>query len=91
MPAHVACSSAGEQRVPVLQGRVLPPACPSGCVCLLGACLQCVHTRVLGNGSAPPCAAAPLSVPSAELDESSHFVIGAVLYRTLGLILPPPR
>ncbi|POI25470.1 hypothetical protein CIB84_010780 [Bambusicola thoracicus] len=26
-----------------------------------------------------------------ELDESSHFVIGAVLYRTLGLILPPPR
>ncbi|NWV32533.1 AGRB2 protein, partial [Grantiella picta] len=28
---------------------------------------------------------------SAEADESSHFVIGAVLYRTLGLILPPPR
>uniref|UniRef100_A0A8B9NZM4 Adhesion G protein-coupled receptor B2 n=1 Tax=Apteryx owenii TaxID=8824 RepID=A0A8B9NZM4_APTOW len=28
---------------------------------------------------------------SAEMDESSHFVIGAVLYRTLGLILPPPR
>uniref|UniRef100_A0A8C5IV06 Adhesion G protein-coupled receptor B2 n=1 Tax=Junco hyemalis TaxID=40217 RepID=A0A8C5IV06_JUNHY len=24
-------------------------------------------------------------------EESSHFVIGAVLYRTLGLILPPPR
>ncbi|KAL1776898.1 adhesion G protein-coupled receptor B2 isoform X1 [Sigmodon hispidus] len=24
-------------------------------------------------------------------DESSYFVIGAVLYRTLGLILPPPR
>ncbi|KAK2518599.1 Adgrb2 [Columba guinea] len=26
-----------------------------------------------------------------ETEESSHFVIGAVLYRTLGLILPPPR
>ncbi|NWZ28559.1 AGRB2 protein, partial [Asarcornis scutulata] len=36
--------------------------------------------------------AAPLPSPlPAELDESSHFVIGAVLYRTLGLILPPPR
>ncbi|XP_076213375.1 adhesion G protein-coupled receptor B2 isoform X4 [Aptenodytes patagonicus] len=32
-----------------------------------------------------------LSLASAETDESSHFVIGAVLYRTLGLILPPPR
>ncbi|XP_061870342.1 adhesion G protein-coupled receptor B2 isoform X1 [Colius striatus] len=32
-----------------------------------------------------------LSLASAESDESSHFVIGAVLYRTLGLILPPPR
>ncbi|XP_032566089.1 adhesion G protein-coupled receptor B2 isoform X4 [Chiroxiphia lanceolata] len=32
-----------------------------------------------------------LSLASAEADESSHFVIGAVLYRTLGLILPPPR
>ncbi|XP_067167576.1 adhesion G protein-coupled receptor B2 isoform X5 [Apteryx mantelli] len=32
-----------------------------------------------------------LSLSSAEMDESSHFVIGAVLYRTLGLILPPPR
>uniref|UniRef100_A0A8B9EA36 Adhesion G protein-coupled receptor B2 n=1 Tax=Anser cygnoides TaxID=8845 RepID=A0A8B9EA36_ANSCY len=30
-----------------------------------------------------------LSLASAELDESSHFVIGAVLYRTLGLILAP--
>uniref|UniRef100_A0A8C3I1K5 Adhesion G protein-coupled receptor B2 n=1 Tax=Chrysemys picta bellii TaxID=8478 RepID=A0A8C3I1K5_CHRPI len=28
---------------------------------------------------------------SAEMDESSYFVIGAILYRTLGLILPPPR
>ncbi|XP_034974876.2 adhesion G protein-coupled receptor B2 [Zootoca vivipara] len=28
---------------------------------------------------------------SAETDESSYFVIGAILYRTLGLILPPPR
>ncbi|NWU17318.1 AGRB2 protein, partial [Cephalopterus ornatus] len=28
---------------------------------------------------------------SEQADESSHFVIGAVLYRTLGLILPPPR
>ncbi|XP_053820721.1 adhesion G protein-coupled receptor B2 isoform X3 [Vidua macroura] len=32
-----------------------------------------------------------LSLASAEAEESSHFVIGAVLYRTLGLILPPPR
>ncbi|KAK2546369.1 Adgrb2 isoform A [Columba livia] len=32
-----------------------------------------------------------LSLTSAETEESSHFVIGAVLYRTLGLILPPPR
>ncbi|XP_068773623.1 adhesion G protein-coupled receptor B2 isoform X7 [Struthio camelus] len=32
-----------------------------------------------------------LSLSSAEMDESSHFVIGAVLYRTLGLILPPPK
>ncbi|XP_010619895.2 adhesion G protein-coupled receptor B2 isoform X10 [Fukomys damarensis] len=27
----------------------------------------------------------------ADPDDSSYFVIGAVLYRTLGLILPPPR
>lgn len=27
----------------------------------------------------------------AEMEESSHFVVGAILYRTLGLILPPPR
>lgn len=27
----------------------------------------------------------------ADPDESSYFVIGAVLYRTIGLILPPPR
>ncbi|XP_054026427.1 adhesion G protein-coupled receptor B2 isoform X3 [Dryobates pubescens] len=32
-----------------------------------------------------------LSLASAEAEDSSHFVIGAVLYRTLGLILPPPR
>ncbi|XP_064028978.1 adhesion G protein-coupled receptor B2 isoform X7 [Pogoniulus pusillus] len=32
-----------------------------------------------------------LSLASAETEDSSHFVIGAVLYRTLGLILPPPR
>lgn len=41
--------------------------------------------RALDHGAALP---SPLS---AETDESSHFVIGAVLYRTLGLILPPPR
>ncbi|NXG38118.1 AGRB2 protein, partial [Dromaius novaehollandiae] len=40
--------------------------------------------RLPGHG------AALLPLP-AEMDESSHFVIGAVLYRTLGLILPPPR
>ncbi|NXV97005.1 AGRB2 protein, partial [Calonectris borealis] len=49
----------------------------------------CVHVPrvcwVLDHGAAFP---SPLS---AETDESSHFVIGAVLYRTLGLILPPPR
>ncbi|XP_043388282.1 adhesion G protein-coupled receptor B2 isoform X8 [Chelonia mydas] len=32
-----------------------------------------------------------LSLSSSEMDESSYFVIGAILYRTLGLILPPPR
>ncbi|XP_067389839.1 adhesion G protein-coupled receptor B2 [Emydura macquarii macquarii] len=34
---------------------------------------------------------AVLSLSSSEMDEPSYFVIGAVLYRTLGLILPPPR
>ncbi|NWT14307.1 AGRB2 protein, partial [Vireo altiloquus] len=42
--------------------------------------------RVPSHASLSPC----LSL-SAEAEESSHFVIGAVLYRTLGLILPPPR
>ncbi|NWW28176.1 AGRB2 protein, partial [Falcunculus frontatus] len=37
-----------------------------------------------------PCVTEPVAL-SAEAEESSHFVIGAVLYRTLGLILPPPR
>ncbi|XP_069079403.1 adhesion G protein-coupled receptor B2 isoform X5 [Pleurodeles waltl] len=32
-----------------------------------------------------------LSLSSTELDESAFFVIGAILYRTLGLILPPPK
>ncbi|XP_075764622.1 adhesion G protein-coupled receptor B2 isoform X2 [Pelodiscus sinensis] len=32
-----------------------------------------------------------LSLSSSETDESTYFVIGAILYRTLGLILPPPR
>ncbi|XP_061216809.1 adhesion G protein-coupled receptor B2 isoform X3 [Neopsephotus bourkii] len=32
-----------------------------------------------------------LSLASAEAEDSSHFVIGAVLFRTLGLILPAPR
>ncbi|XP_059585568.1 adhesion G protein-coupled receptor B2 isoform X2 [Alligator mississippiensis] len=32
-----------------------------------------------------------LSLSSSEMEESSHFVVGAILYRTLGLILPPPR
>ncbi|KAG8451547.1 hypothetical protein GDO86_003666 [Hymenochirus boettgeri] len=31
-----------------------------------------------------------LSLPPAETEDSAYFVIGAVLYRTLGLILPPP-
>ncbi|CAH2222306.1 adhesion G -coupled receptor B2 [Pelobates cultripes] len=31
-----------------------------------------------------------LSLPSTENEEAGYFVIGAVLYRTLGLILPPP-
>ncbi|MEE6484183.1 hypothetical protein FKM82_013780 [Ascaphus truei] len=31
-----------------------------------------------------------LSLPPTETEESAYFVIGAVLYRTLGLILPPP-
>ncbi|XP_030075479.1 adhesion G protein-coupled receptor B2 [Microcaecilia unicolor] len=32
-----------------------------------------------------------LSLSSSELDEAAYFVIGAVLYRSLGFILPPPR
>nr|XP_060640146.1 adhesion G protein-coupled receptor B2 isoform X4 [Anolis sagrei ordinatus] len=32
-----------------------------------------------------------LTLSSSETDESSYFVIGAILYRTLGLILPPPK
>ncbi|XP_072274699.1 adhesion G protein-coupled receptor B2 isoform X10 [Pyxicephalus adspersus] len=31
-----------------------------------------------------------LTLPNAETEDSTYFVIGAVLYRTLGLILPPP-
>lgn len=49
------------------------------------ACVLAEPTRVLDHDAALP---SPLST---EADESSHFVIGAVLYRTLGLILPPPR
>lgn len=30
-------------------------------------------------------------LPADPEESSSYFVIGAVLYRTLGLILPPPR
>uniref|UniRef100_A0ABM5ETK6 Adhesion G protein-coupled receptor B2 isoform X1 n=2 Tax=Pogona vitticeps TaxID=103695 RepID=A0ABM5ETK6_9SAUR len=32
-----------------------------------------------------------LTLSSSEAEESSYFVIGTILYRTLGLILPPPR
>ncbi|XP_064408157.1 adhesion G protein-coupled receptor B2 [Latimeria chalumnae] len=31
------------------------------------------------------------SISSSESEESTYFVIGAVLYRTLGMILPPPK
>ncbi|XP_034269236.1 adhesion G protein-coupled receptor B2 isoform X7 [Pantherophis guttatus] len=31
-----------------------------------------------------------LNLSSSETDDSAYFVIGAILYRTLGLILPPP-
>ncbi|XP_041439956.1 adhesion G protein-coupled receptor B2 isoform X4 [Xenopus laevis] len=31
-----------------------------------------------------------LSLPPTEAEDSAYFVIGAVLYRTLGLLLPPP-
>lgn len=56
-----------------------------------GVCaVTCAHVlaeppRVLGSRRHSPFAA------PAEADESSHFVIGAVLFRTLGLILPAPR
>ncbi|NXM81726.1 AGRB2 protein, partial [Oenanthe oenanthe] len=51
--------------------------------------------RTSGRTSGGPARPLPrvterLALP-AEAEESSHFVIGAVLYRTLGLILPPPR
>ncbi|XP_056651233.1 adhesion G protein-coupled receptor B2 isoform X13 [Monodelphis domestica] len=56
-----------------------------------------------GKGSSALGLAAPVPLPPVpqplthalplptETDESSYFVIGAVLYRTLGLILPAPR
>ncbi|XP_051843764.1 adhesion G protein-coupled receptor B2 isoform X9 [Antechinus flavipes] len=48
-----------------------------------------------GGGARPghvPVAPSTLCLPlPPETDESSYFVIGAVLYRTLGLILPAPR
>uniref|UniRef100_A0A8C0GMP4 Adhesion G protein-coupled receptor B2 n=1 Tax=Chelonoidis abingdonii TaxID=106734 RepID=A0A8C0GMP4_CHEAB len=64
------------------------------------AALDLGFAAVLGRGpgtrapgpDASPCS--PLLCPlplSTEMDESSYFVIGAILYRTLGLILPPPR
>ncbi|NWS76793.1 AGRB2 protein, partial [Crotophaga sulcirostris] len=55
----------------------------------LRALCMCVHA--CEGGSALGHDVTLLSPLSAETDESSHFVIGAVLYRTLGLILPPPR
>lgn len=56
--------------------------------CIPGAHL-CAHLAA-PRMSPPACHRARGSLP-AEAEESSHFVIGAVLYRTLGLILPPPR
>lgn len=48
--------------------------------------------RGRGPGTVPPGPGhAHQRLLPADPDESSYFVIGAVLYRTLGLILPPPR
>uniref|UniRef100_A0A8C8AR84 Adhesion G protein-coupled receptor B2 n=1 Tax=Otus sunia TaxID=257818 RepID=A0A8C8AR84_9STRI len=69
-------------------------SCQLTCVGV-GVCVPSTHVwvlteppRVPGTGSRRRFSFSPLS---AETEESSHFVIGAVLYRTLGLILPPPR
>lgn len=49
--------------------------------------------RGRGPGTAPPGPGYSHQrlLPADPEDSSSYFVIGAVLYRTLGLILPPPR
>lgn len=63
----------------------------------MNACALWLPVRArahLGAHLAAPCPlprVTELVALSAEAEESSHFVIGAVLYRTLGLILPPPR
>ncbi|NWR93172.1 AGRB2 protein, partial [Furnarius figulus] len=56
------------------------------CVCVCPVCVGGLHVPSHVCGAEHTCV--PLS---AEADESSHFVIGAVLYPPLGLILPPPR
>ena len=76
------------------------PACARVCCACVGEGVR-VPSRVSGADAwALTCVRVCLLSPrvcalpsplSAETDESSHFVIGAVLYRTLGLILPPPR
>uniref|UniRef100_A0A8C8APN6 Adhesion G protein-coupled receptor B2 n=1 Tax=Otus sunia TaxID=257818 RepID=A0A8C8APN6_9STRI len=67
-------------------------SCQLTCVGV-GVCVPSTHVwvlteppRVPGTGSRRRFSFSPLS---AETEESSHFVIGAVLYRTLGLILTP--
>lgn len=68
---------------------VCRPAPASSCVCMCPCvCATCTFPPACRE---QPCALSHVHVLSAETEESSHFVIGAVLYRTLGLILPPPR
>lgn len=83
-----ACTRAGGARGLAPVRGAAPWACP--CPCLLAGCTCAARAPRACAGRWLRAAPLPSPLP-AELDESSHFVIGAVLYRTLGLILPPPR
>lgn len=58
-----------------------------------GAATAGSPSRGRGPGTVPPGPghAHQRLLPADPEESSSYFVIGAVLYRTLGLILPPPR
>ncbi|XP_069865041.1 adhesion G protein-coupled receptor B2 isoform X9 [Dipodomys merriami] len=66
------------------------PATPGAAVAAAAAVGNPVRGK--GPGTVPPGPGySHQRLLTADPDESSYFVIGAVLYRTIGLILPPPR